>query len=394
MRNTRRIGRAIAAVAAVASLTLAFGCGGPESFGPGAQGSQYDFRLPPGFPHPNISADNPITEAKVELGRHLFYDRRLSGNETQSCASCHRQSLAFTDGRAQSVGSTGEQHPRSSMSLANMAYATVLTWSNPNLRRLESQALIPLFGEHPVELGLGGLEDTLIARLSRDTLYQRLFREAYPEMPNAIRIAEVTKALGSFQQALVSADAPYDRYKYRGDRTALSESARRGEALFFSERLECFHCHGGPTFSASSDWVGKRFVEAEFFNNGLYNIGGTGAYPAPNVGLVEFTGRPEDMGAFKAPSLRNVAVTAPYMHDGSIATLDEVIDHYMAGGRNITSGPNAGDGRANPNKSGFVKGFTLTPGERSDLMAFLNALTDSTFLTDRRFSNPFAPPQP
>ena len=379
----------VAAAGLVAAVAIA-ACAGDEAFGPRATTTgTYDFRLPPGFPLPRIAADNPITPEKVELGRHLFYDTRLSGNGTASCASCHRQDRAFTDGRAQAIGSTGERHPRGSMMLANMAYTSVLNWANPNMRRLEAQALIPLFGEHPVELGLAGLEDTLIARLERDTLYQRLFRAAFPGGPPAVRVQDITRALASFQQALVSADSPYDRYKYRGDRTALDASARRGEALFFSERLECFHCHGGPTFSASSDWQGKSFAEQEFFNNGLYNIGGTGRYPEPNVGLYEFTGRPEDMGAFKAPSLRNVMVTAPYMHDGSLATIDDVIDHYAAGGRLLTSGPNAGDGRANPNKSGFVAGFTLTAQERQDLKAFLTSLTDSTFLRDPRFANPW-----
>jgi cytochrome c peroxidase len=365
-------------------------CGGDEMFGPpGSSTGRYDLRLPPGFPSPRLPTDNPLTPEGVELGRHLFYDTRLSGNGTFSCASCHEQRLAFSDGRAQSVGSTGELTPRSSMPLANMAYMSVLTWANPNLVRLERQALIPMFGEHPVELGLGGMEDTLLARIRRDTLYQRLFRSAYPDRAQPMDVRGVTDALASFQRAMVSADAPYDRYKYRGDRSALSASARRGETLFFSEKLECFHCHGGPMFSASADWQGKTLVEQEFFNNGLYNVGGTGAYPSPNVGLFEFTGRREDMGAFRAPSLRNVAVTAPYMHDGSIPTLDAVIDHYAAGGRDLTTGPHAGDGRLNPFKSGFVAGFTLTSSERQDLLAFLHALTDSTFLRDPRFINPW-----
>jgi cytochrome c peroxidase len=385
-RTTGR-GRAVA-VALVAAV--AAGCGGDEMFGPPAEGSiAYDLRLPPGFPVPKIPAENPLTEAKVELGRHLFYDTRMSVNGEASCASCHAQARAFTDGRARAVGATGEVHPRGAMGLANMAYMTVLNWANPNVRRLEQQALIPMFGEDPVELGLSGLEDTLFARLKRDTTYQRLFPAAFPDRPQPVSLQSITDALASFQRAMVSADAPYDRFKYRGDRRALSESARRGEALFFSERLECFHCHGGPMFTASADWVGKSFVEAEFFNNGLYNVGGTGAYPSPNIGIAEFTGRPEDMGSFKPPSLRNIAVTAPYMHDGSIATLSEVIDHYAAGGRNVTSGPHAGDGRANPFKSSFVPGFTLTPQEKQDLLAFLESLTDSTFLTDPRFSDPW-----
>jgi cytochrome c peroxidase len=364
-------------------------CGGDEAFSPGADSGGFDWRLPPGFPMPVVPADNPMTEAKVELGRHLFYDRRLSGNEGQSCASCHRQALAFTDGRTLGVGSTGEVHPRNSMSLANIAYASVLNWGNPNLQQLEQQALIPMFGEHPVELGMGGREAELLERLQSDTLYPALFRRAFPGVMAPVSVEHVTKALAAFQRALISGDSPYDRYKFRNERTAMSDAALRGEALFFSEETECFHCHAGITLSASTRFVGKAFTEQEFFNNGLYNLDGRGAYPADNIGLMEFTGRLEDMGAHKAPTLRNIAVTGPYMHDGSIATLSEVIDHYARGGRLIGSGPRAGDGALSPVKHGFVKGFTLSAQEKADLIAFLESLTDSTLLTSPRFADPF-----
>ncbi|HTR03102.1 MAG TPA: di-heme enzyme, partial [Thermoanaerobaculia bacterium] len=133
----------------------------------------------------------------------------------------------------------------------------------------------------------------------------------------------------------------------------------------------------------------NRIGEIAFHNTGLYNLDGKGAYPSDNTGLEEHTGRPEDMGRFKAPSLRNVAVTAPYMHDGSIPTLDAVLDHYAAGGRTIAGGPHAGVGRTNPLKSSFVSGFTLTPEERADLLAFLRSLTDDEFLKDPEFSDPW-----
>lgn len=367
-------------------------CGGDELFSPTAAASSYDWGLPTGFPVPVVPDDNPMTAAKVELGRHLFYDRRLSANQTQSCASCHQQSRAFSDGRVVGVGSTGESHPRNSMSLANVGYASVLNWANPNLSKLEQQALIPMFGEHPVELGLSGQEELLLARLREDSVYRRLFPNAFPGTPAPVSVANVTKALAAFQRALVSGNSPYDRYKFRNERSAMTASALRGEALFFSEETECFHCHAGITFSASTKYVGKAFVEQEFFNNGLYNVGGTGAYPADNVGLKEFTGRATDMGAHKAPTLRNIAVTAPYMHDGSIATLEEVLDHYARGGRLITSGPHAGDGAASPFKNGFVKGFAMTAQDKTDLLAFLQSLTDSTFLTDPRLANPWRTP--
>ena len=329
-----------------------------------------------------------MTDETVELGRHLFYDTRLSGNETQSCASCHRQELAFSDGLDLGVGSTGDVHPRNSMQLTNVGYQPILTWANPNEVDLAHQALTPMFGDDPVELGLAGLEDVMMDRLRQDTTYQRLFAAAWGDQEEVVTLETITESIAAFQRTLISFDAPVDRYT-AGDRSALSESARLGLSLFFSERLECFHCHGGLGFTGTFDYEGKSFPEFEFHNNGLYNIDGNGGYPFPNTGLIEFTQRPEDMGRFKAPTLRNVAVTAPFMHDGTIATLEEVVDHYAAGGRNIGSGPNAGDGRANPNKSTFVKGFTLDTVEKAALIDFLHSLTDSTFLTDPRFSDPW-----
>ena len=390
----RRVGVSRAAVGAAVLGILALACGGDEMLGPGAlpvDDGSFDWILPEGFPAPRIPAGETMTSGMVELGRHLFYDVRLSGNETQSCASCHRQAAAFTDGLPVAIGSTAERHPRNSMSLTNIGYQPVLNWANPNETRLAHQALTPLFGENPVELGMAGREDELLERLRSDATYQRLFPEAFPELPDPYSIGTVTRAIAAFQRTLISGDAPVDRYR-RGDRTALSESARLGQALFFSERLECFHCHGGLGFTGTFDYEGKSAPEAEFHNNGLYNVDGAGAYPPGNTGLHEFTGRPEDMGRFKAPTLRNIALTAPYMHDGSIATLEEVIDHYAAGGRNVVGGPNAGDGRANPFKNGFVKGFTLTADERVGLLDFLRALTDSAFVGDPRFSDPWPTP--
>jgi cytochrome c peroxidase len=172
-----------------------------------------------------------------------------------------------------------------------------------------------------------------------------------------IRIANLAKAIAAFERTLISGNSPYDRYVYQHDDDALSESAKRGMGFFFSEFLECDHCHGGLTFASALQHDGSPRDTVPFENNGLYNVGGTGAYPEPNTGLFAFTGQPRDMGRMKPPSLRNIALTAPYMHDGSIATLAEVVDHYARGGRLITSGPNAGDGALNPNKSQFVTGF-------------------------------------
>jgi cytochrome c peroxidase len=349
----------------------------------------YEWDLPPGFPVPDVPEDNPMSEAKVELGRFLFYDPRLSGNETQSCASCHDQSLAFTDGRATAVGSTGEPHPRGSMSLANVAYNARLTWANPLLSELEDQALTPLFGDHPVELG--AREDELLARLRRDPGYPAMFAEAFPDDADPLSVRNVVRALASFQRTLISGDSPYDRYVYQGDDEALSEAARRGLELFGSERLECFHCHGGFNFADGVTHEGTVIEEVAFHNTGLYNIDGRGGYPEPNRGVYEVTGDRRDMGHFRAPTLRNIAVTAPYMHDGSIEDLDGVLDHYAAGGRTIEEGPYAGVGSESPLKNLFIHGFTLTEQERADVLALLRSLTDETFLTDPRFSDPFAP---
>lgn len=331
-----------------------------------------------------------MTEAKVELGRHLFYDKRLSLDGSMSCASCHEQQKAFSDGKAVPSGVTGKQLSRNSMALFNLAYTPVLTWANPQLKHLETQMLIPLFGEDPPELGLVGQEQALLERLAALPLYQQLFQAAFPDKANPFTLQQLTEAIASFERSLVSADSPYDRYVYGGDDNAISAAAKRGEALFFSERLECFHCHGGFNFSDSVQHAGSAFEEFNFHNTGLYNLDGKGAYPADNTGLHDLTHRPEDMGKFKAPSLRNIAVTAPYMHDGSVASLDEVIDHYAAGGRTLSTGPYAGKGADSPYKSGFVKGFQLSPAERADLKAFLNSLTDESFLNNPAYAAPAA----
>jgi len=352
--------------------------------------TSYEWDLPPGFPEPRVPGDNPMNDFKVELGRHLFYDERLSGNQTQSCASCHLQSLAFTDGGAISLGSTGEPTPRGSMSLANVAYSATLTWANPTLRHLEDQALIPLFGEEPVELGLSGREAELLERIRAVPQYQELFPLAFPEERDPFSVGNVAKALGAFQRTILSGASAYDRY-LQGDEAAISEEAKRGADLFFEEELECFHCHGGFNFSSSVDHAQNVFDQASFQNNGLYDVDGRGAYPPSNTGLYEFTTDRGDMGKFKPPTLRNIALTAPYMHDGSIEDLDAIVEHYAAGGRDVTEGPNIGDGRENPNKSIFVNGFPLDDARRAEILAFLESLTDTDFLVDERFSDPWPP---
>ena len=353
-----------------------------------AGGETYAWNLPKGFPTPYVPPGNPITPAKVELGRYLFYDTRLSVNGKTSCATCHKQELAFTDGRAVSIGTTGESHSRSSMSLVNVAYSGVLTWSNPGMKTLEDQALVPMFGEHPVELGLregGGF----LSKLRLDPKYQMLFESAFPADRDRFTVGNVTRALASFERSIISARSPYDRYHYDREDNAVPESAKHGEVLFFSQNISCFRCHGGFNFSDATVSEAKPDREIEFHNTGLYNLPGPLSFPAPNVGIYEYTKRTADVGKFKTPTLRNVAVTAPYMHDGSIATLEAVLDHYAAGGRTIASGANAGIGRDNPNKHHLIGGFTLSPQDRADLIAFLQTLTDEAVLHDPRFSNPW-----
>ena len=392
----------------------------------------YDVVVPRGFPRPRIPPDNPLTVEKIELGRFLFYDTRLSGNQTYACASCHQQERAFTDGRPLAIGSTGELHPRSAMSLANVAYAATLAWADPTLFALENQALIPMFGEEPVELGLAGQEQVLIDRLRADTRYRRMFAEAFPDADAPVTLAAITQAIASFERTLISGDSPYDRYVFGLDDEAISASAKRGERLFFDETRECFHCHAGFNLTTSVDAQGT-VAERPFHNTALYNLpcaefglpaldlvwcnpppaaercamGGSsqplgcqcdgagpqafGCYPPQNTGKFAATGKPEDMGRFKAPTLRNIAVTAPYMHDGSIATLEEVLDHYAAGGRAVDAGPYAGVGNESPSKGSFMRGFALSERDRADLVAFLTGLTDQSFLTDRRFADPFQP---
>ncbi|MBL0939357.1 MAG: di-heme enzyme [Gemmatimonadaceae bacterium] len=350
----------------------------------------FEWNIPASFPRPAVPADNPMSVAKVALGRHLFYDRRMSVNGQQSCASCHRQELAFTDGRARSVGTTGETHPRSSMSLANVAYNTALTWADPRARALEDQALVPMLGAHPIELGLGGREAEFLRVVQQDSVYRQLFASAYSETENVYTTKHVVRAIAAFERTLLSMRSPYDKYRYGGEANAISESAKRGEAFFFSgQHGGCFQCHGGWNFTGSVRFEGRADVEPSFFNTGLYNLKGASSYPAQNTGVHGVTGRAEDMGKFRAPTLRNIAVTAPYMHDGSVLTLDAVLDHYAAGGRTIANGRNAGVGHLNPNKAPNVDGFTLTAQQRRDVIAFLESLTDSTFLTDTTLSDPW-----
>jgi len=367
-------------------LPLAFVAAEPTGAGGGTdhrrvRADAWEWNLPAGFPAPHVPADNPLSVEKIELGRYLFFDKRLSGNATQSCASCHKPELAFTDGVAHASGSTGQLHPRSAMSLTNVAYNSTLTWQDPTLTRLEDQALVPMFNTHPVELGLAGNEDEALARLSADVAYPAMFEAAFPGDSQPQTIDNIARAIASFERTLISGNAPYFRWVYGDDARALGPAARRGMDLFFSERAKCSTCHVGFTFSGPIRARGVEDIEPAFHNTGLYNVDELGSYPPESPGAIETTGREEDRGAFRAPTLINIELTAPYMHDGSIASLSEVIDFYATGGR--------GPGRTNPNKSERVAGFELASGEKEALIAFLKSLTDRAFVDDPRFASPF-----
>lgn len=333
-------------------------------------GGAYQWHLPPWMPPPPVPADNPMTVAKVELGRHLFYDGRLSLGGAVACASCHLQSLAFADGRALGVGVENIVGTRNPPGLANIGYFPRLTWANPNLQLLETHTLLPIFGDNPVEMGMDGKEQAIYASLAADPVYQRLFPAAFPERRGEISLFTVTRALGAFERSLTSADSPYDRYKH-GQPDAISPEAKRGEALFHSARLGCGGCH------TAIDHPADASAQKRFYNNGLYNLDGKGAYPLDNRGLIDHTDVAADMGKFRVAPLRNVAMTAPYMHDGSLPTLEAVIAHYERGGV---------DG---PLKDARLKGFALTTDERAELLAFLRALTDIGFASNPAFADPW-----
>lgn len=350
--------------------------------------AEWQWDLPAHFPEPRVPNDNPMSAAKVELGRHLFYDTRLSVNGRMACASCHLHKKAFTDGKITPHGVTGEPLPRNAMSLVNVAYNSRFTWANSLVNSLEYQALLPLFRENPTEMGLGSVEQAKRDELRRDSTYQNLFKRAFPQDADPFTYAHITKALAAFQRSLISANSPYDRH-LAGDNAALSVSAQRGLALFQSERLRCTQCHGGFNFTDTTTHKRRPKPQITYHNTGLYNLNEAGDYPAHDQGLKEITGKAEDMGHYRAPTLRNIAVSGPYFHDGSAKTLEDVIDHYARGGRQIMEGELAGNGAENPLKDPRIAGFHLNAKERQDLLAFFESLTDTAFLKNPAHANPW-----
>ena len=290
-------------------------------------------------------ADNALTEARAALGRSLFFDGRLSRTGLVSCSSCHEQAHAFADPAPVSTGVDGRTGTRNAPALVNLAWSPTFFWDG-RVASLEEQAGKPI--ENPLEMD-SPLADA-VARVGADAGYARAFAAAY----DALTEQTLRYALASFVRTLVSGGSAYDRH-LAGDDSAFGAAEARGEMLFSSERAACFHCH--PPGSLTN---------GGYFNNGTFVAGG-------DPGRQAITGRPGDLGKFKVPGLRDVAASAPYMHDGSLATLEDVIDQYDRGGR--------GDPGTDPQ----IRPLGLTSDEKADLLAFLRALTDEAFLRDSRY---------
>jgi cytochrome c peroxidase len=297
----------------------------------------WSWNLPVNFATPAVPADNPMSEEKFQLGRYLFHDTRLSGNGTQACASCHVQSLAFTDGKAVATGSTGELTARSAMPIANAAYHPTFNWANSATTSLEQQMETPLFATNPVELGINDSNRaTVLKRFQDDADYVARFGRAFPGEASPVSFTNIIKAIATFERGMLSGDSKYDRYQ-KGQAT-LSASEERGRNLFFTEKAECFHCHGSFNFNDQLKHAGSRSVETPFHNTGLYNIDGKGGFPAPTGASSRSPARPRTW----APSGPRACATWPspplharrqHRHPGRGARL------LCRGGRTSLRGP-------------------------------------------------------
>ncbi|PTS96770.1 cytochrome-c peroxidase [Pedobacter sp. HMWF019] len=318
-------------------------------------------RVPVNFPPVLEHADNPLTEEGIELGRMLFHDVRLSGNNKISCASCHRQDLAFSDGIAlTTVGVSGQALARHVPVLFNLAWAESGLFWDGGSKNLESQALGPLTSADEMFQDLNVLEQELKA----DPEYVKRFAMVFKD---GIRSVNVIKALAQFQRTLISGTSKYDQYRRAGSGAGLTESELLGMNLVNSK---CKACHSG-----------ELFTDDNYHNNGIdvaFNDDHEGIYQ----GRFRVTFNPLDLGKFKTPSLRNVLVTAPYMHDGRFKTINEVLDHYQSG---IKISPTT-DQLLYQNRG--QAGIPLTQKERQAIIAFLGALTDHEFMTNKQINNP------
>lgn len=336
-----------------------------------AFGTPYNLEVPVGFPPANIQPGNPLTEEGIKLGRFLFYEKALSGDGTQSCGSCHMQERAFTDATPTSVGINGTFGTRKAMPLFNLAFHDNFFWDGRSLT-LEEQALIPI--EDPIEMD-NDLE-TAVARLQADPMYPPLFEAAFGS--RTITAENIGKAIAQFERTLISANSKFDSVIRLQSGASFTELEQRGYELFTSDfdpnggfGGDCFHCHGERETAYLFGAFGR---DLQFINNGL-----KANYADEGRAIV--TGKIEDIGKFKVPSVRNVEFSFPYMHDGSIPNLDSLIGFYNFGGH---LHPNI-----DPNMKAAGIGRNWSEGQKQALAAFLRTLSDYKFLEDTAFSDPF-----
>jgi cytochrome c peroxidase len=285
-----------------------------------------------------------MSTQKVALGRRLFFEPLLSITGHYSCASCHDPARSFTDGKPRAVGTLGDTLPRNAMALVNVAYNVSFGWTKPSLRSLEAQMREPLLNTHPVELGLAEHEASTASRLAADPTYAQAFAAAFPNDGPPATFDHVIKAIASFERTLISGNSPFDRYVFQGDHAAVSAAAKRGMALFFAPAVGCGSCHSG------------------------FNFTGTWRDSQGDTGKPAFANNGTSTRPMRIPTLRNVALTAPYMHDGRFPTLDAVLDHYFG----LGEGAIRYDAR--------LPRAALDMEQRADLIAFLMSLTDESFV--------------
>jgi cytochrome c peroxidase len=330
----------------------------------------------------SLSYMQPFTDIRLKksnedlqlLGRYLFYDTRLSYNQTKSCASCHDPFLAFSDGYRTAVGADGYAVRRNTPSILNARYRSSFTWSDSSIRSFKQQLFFPFFNQHPKELGWEN-EAAILTRIKSIPGYVALFNTLFSKHIQPISLENIFFALTAFEESIVSHGSRYDAY-LQGNKSVLSANEKAGMQLFFSAKLNCGVCH---------IWDEKnKLISPRFENTGLYNLGESGYYPPSDQGLFEITKNDFDMGKFRVPSLRNILLTAPYTHDGSVSTLDEMIEIYARGGRFIGVGEYKGDGSQNPYKSRLIKGFNISKQEKQNLILFLNCFTDTAYLKNKK----------
>jgi cytochrome c peroxidase len=338
----------------------------------------YTIAKPKNFPEVPVPASNPMTVDGIALGRRLFYDPILSGDSTMSCASCHLPQLSFSDGKAVSKGIDGIAGRRNSMSLLNVAYVTRGLFWDGRAKTLEDQALVPV--EDPIELHTTW--PNVIEKLKKHPTYPELFRKAFGISDRSEITKELAaKALAQFERTLISSGkSKYDEFD-SGNIDAFDEEELDGKLMFFDEGqglnlpdAQCSHCHGGVTLTGG-----------QFFNNGLDNVASLDDFK--DLGYFLTTGNHLDKGLFRAPTLRNIALTAPYMHDGRFKTLEEVVDQYSDNGHGVVNEGTFINQIGFPIGNGQYTG--LTAYQKKALVKFLKTLTDTAFINRPDIQNPF-----